>query len=357
MAQKRKSSWLALEWTGTVLFGLLPDCRPVNLWLSKVFYLFYNKFVFPDLKSPRYFNEKLMALKNSEEARDPLRARVTDKELVKHHVTETLGPGHVAPTLAVLKTAREVDGFDFPLPCVVKPTHSSQEVLHLSDRQPTGQERRLLKYWLWKSYFAASREPNYRRLDKKLIVEPVIGKAFGEVEDIKVLCFHGRPKLIQVDHGRYREHRRDYFDSEGRRLPVTMRKPAADLPFPHAGKLAEIVGAAARLSAGFAFIRVDFYVVEGRLLVGELTSFPTNCTIPFQPLSADMTIARLFDEPDLEVTPALFESAAIVEFPPRPAREAGPSVAGEGDVVAFPAAAAIDSSTSSALPATASIQR
>lgn len=336
MAPKRNQSWLVGEWIATVIFGVLPDTRIVNDFLSRIFYFFYNRYKFPNLSNPRYFNEKLINLKISDEARDPLRARVTDKELVKEHVTAMFGPGYVVPTLAVIRSTHDIDTYVFPLPCVVKPTHSSQEVMCL-DRQPNDEERRTLKYWLRKSYFKANREPNYRHLEKKLIVEPVLGGAFGGIEDVKVLCFHGRPKLIQVDHGRYAEHRRDYFDIKGRALPISMRKPTANLAFPFPEKLEQILSMAARLSAGFSFIRADFYVVDGRILVGELTSFPTNCTVPFQPLSADLIIARLFDEPDLEVSPETFTGADVVAFPA--GAQDGTRVAippGEAQVVPFP---------------------
>ncbi len=313
MTPKRKQSWLLLEWIGTIVFGLFPDTRFFNDKLSRVIFIFTNWLAIPDLKNPRYFNEKLMALKNSEEAYAPLRTRVTDKELVKDYVTELLGPGHVVPTLAILRTAAEVDTFAFPLPCVVKPTHSSQEVMIFRECQPDAKQRGLLKYWLWKSYFAANREPNYSKLEKKLIVEEVIGGGLGVVEDVKVLCFNGKPKMIQVDYGRYDDHRRDYFDLTGALLPVEMRKPAARLPFPFPDKLPRILDIAARLSAGFSFIRVDFYIAGEAILIGELTSFPTNCTVPFKPESADLTIARLFDEPDLEITPQLFEASAAVD--------------------------------------------
>lgn len=310
MVPKRKTKWLIGEWLGTVVFGPIPDHPAFNRFYAVVAYAWFNGLRLPDLRRPRTFNEKLIGLKLSDEARAPIRTTITDKALVKDHVTRIIGPGHVVPTLAILRTPQEIDTFVFPLPCVVKPTHSSQEVMHLDAAQPTDEERRLLKYWLKKSYFDANREPNYRNLEHKIIVEPVIGGAFGAIADVKILCFHGRPKLIQIDHNRFDGHGRDYFDIEGRRLPIEMRKPAANMPFAHADELPRMLEMARALSAGFSFLRVDFYVDAGHLLIGELTSFTTNCTIPFRPASADLLIARLFDEPDLEISPAAFAAAS-----------------------------------------------
>jgi hypothetical protein len=328
---KRKQSWLALEWMGTKLFGLLPDARVVNSALSRIFYIVYNWSV-PNLSHPSRFNEKMLAMKLSAEGARPDRARISDKELMKDHVAAILGLGRTPQTLAVIRSQRQLDRFHFPTPCVVKPTHSSQEVMYLDKAQPTPRQRAVLRYWLSKDYFAASREPNYRGLEKKLIVEAVIGSAFGAVEDIKVLCFHGRPKLIQVDYGRYREHRRDYYDMQGRLLPLQMRKPRAGQAFPFPERLAEIAEIAVALSRGFSFLRVDLYVADGAVLVGELTSFPTNCTVPFRPLAADLVIARLFEEPDLEISPAL-----LAESGPAASRSRRGAQAAAGQVVIFPA--------------------
>jgi hypothetical protein len=63
--------------------------------------------------------------------------------------------------------------------------------------------------------------------------------------------------------------------------------------------------------------------------------------VPFQPLSADLIIARLFDEPELELSPALFGGADIVDLPEAiAAREAAqrPALTGDATVLPFPAA-------------------
>lgn len=305
MAEKRALSWLALEWFGTVVLGVLPDTKRVNEALARLFYWAYNR-ALPDLVSPRGFNERLIRLKLSEEARDPVRGRVTDKELLKDHVNRLAGPGHVVPTLAVLRSAEEVDRYEFPAPCVVKPTHSSQEVLCLRAGQPTAAERRKMKYWLWKSYFSASREPNYKNLEHKLIVEPVIGGAFGLLEDVKVWCFHGRPKLIQVDHDRHSHHQRDLFSVEGALLPIERLAPRAGRPFAYEKQLPELLRLSRILSMGFSFVRIDFYVVGDAILVGEISSFADGCVSPFKPASADAIVGRLFDEPDLPLGPDAF---------------------------------------------------
>lgn len=314
MIPKRRRWWLALEWFGTAVFSLVPDIRIVNRIIAQLFYYTYNK-SFADLVSKRLFNERLIALKLDPVSGDPLRTQVTDKELVKAYVRATLGEGRSVPTAAVLRRAADVESFVFPLPCVVKPTHSSQEVMFLVEAQPSPEERAALRYWLRKSYFVANREPNYKRLEKKLIVEPLLGGEPGQLKDIKVFCYHGKPKLIQIDHARFGKHLRDFFDLDGRPLAMQMRKPRAHEPFPYPEKLAEIAEAAAKLSAPFNFIRADFYVWGDQVLVGELTSFPGNCTQPFRPLEAEQLLARWFDDPDEAIPASLYAAQTKAEAP------------------------------------------
>ncbi len=303
----RTRSWLFLEWLGTAVLGALPDTRAVNSAIAQMFYFTFNKRL-PNLREPRTFTDHLINLKLSDEARDPRRVAVTDKELVKEFVTRTIGPGHVIPTAAILKTPEEIDACVFPLPCVVKATHSSQEVMALSEAQPDESQRRTLKYWLRKSYFDANREPNYKTLEHKLIVEPLIGGAFGDIHDIKVLCFNGRAKLVWIDYDRFTEHTRDFFTLDGEYVPVSYRRRSVGRPFPYPEQLADLKAFSEKLSAGFSFMRVDFYIIDGKLLVGELTSFISNCVMTFQPPHAEIAFGRLFDEPDADVFRLLHEA-------------------------------------------------
>jgi hypothetical protein len=310
MQPQRKRSHLALELLGTVLFGWMPDWRFVNEGVAQLYYWWINGRR-ADLKNPQSFNEKMILSKLSAEGRSQARRTITDKEFVKTRVTALIGPGHVVPTLAILRTIGEIDRFEFPLPCVVKPTHSSQEIMVFETAQPTRDQRRSLKYWLIKSYFSANREPNYKGLEHKLIVEPVVGGAFGSIDDIKVFCFHGRPKLIQIDRGRFRgEHRRDFYDVDGQFLPIEIKYPSEGAPFDYRAQLHEIVALSRTLSAGFDFLRVDFYISGGEVIVGELTSYPSNCVHDIRPPEADRIVAALFEDPDLPITPEAFGMAA-----------------------------------------------
>ena len=48
---------------------------------------------------------------------------------------------------------------------------------------------------------------------------------------------------------------------------------------------------AEKLSSGIPFVRVDFYLVAGKIYVGELTFTPGGGSDPYSPLEKDLEIA------------------------------------------------------------------
>jgi len=52
---------------------------------------------------------------------------------------------------------------------------------------------------------------------------------------------------------------------------------------------------AEKLSDGIPFVRVDFYLVDGKVYVGELTFTPGGGSDPFYPLEKDLEIASWVD--------------------------------------------------------------
>lgn len=282
----------------------VPDSPRGNYAISQYRY-FLDNFRFANLKNPKGFPEYLMRVKLSETARNPLFQRVSDKELVKDYVHERTGPGNAVETLGILRTNSEIDSFSFPKNSVAKATHLSGAVVFVRDEQPSVDERDEMKAWLATNYFHLNREPNYKNLEPKVIIEPFIGVGDQPPEDVKVHCFHGEPRFIQVDYGRHREHLRDFYDLEGRRLEMTFWKPPAKKEFPYREKIQKMIEISRPLSQGFDFLRVDFYVVEDGVLVGELTHFPTNCVIHFEPREMDEVVGRMIGDPSVAFDPRL----------------------------------------------------
>ena len=152
------------------------------------------------------WNDVFYRLKTTDEILDPLRVFVSDKELVKIYIKATVGDEYNVPTIAVLHSPDEVDGYEFPARCCIKPTHASAQ--YILRRQ--GEPHRLANASRAGSvynYYRAGRERNYKTLKPKVIVEPLVFDS-TDLSDYRFFCVNGVPKLIQVDMDRHTHHTR-----------------------------------------------------------------------------------------------------------------------------------------------------
>lgn len=277
-------------------FRWLPDTNLVNLVFSEVGY--FRRFGrFANVRNPRCFNEHLMRLKCSDEMRRPLRTFVSDKELVKIYVRGCLGDGYTPRTLAILRHPDEIDRYAFPPRFAAKPAHGFNDVIIKNGKPVTAADRAAMKRWIGESYFHRGREPQYRFIEPKVIVEELIGEGDTVPVDIKVYCFHGVVRFIEADFDRFNELRRDLYDAEGKPLDIEFLFPRSGRPLPCPELLPELRRVAETLAADLSFVGVDLYVVGQRILVGELTSTPENCNATFRPAEGGRLLGRFFARP------------------------------------------------------------
>jgi hypothetical protein len=279
--------------------GALPSNRTGDtLFSAALFYKYHGRW--PNLRSPRLFNEHMLRLKLSPAAIDPLRQFVTDKEHVKLYVRATVGEIHNVATFAVHRRLEDAGAYAYPVPCVVKPTHLSGEVIIRRDEYALIDPDTLGR-WFGARYYPLKREPNYRYLAPKVIVEECVpfGGADGP-DDFKLFCFFGRAQFVQLDEGRFGAHRRRIYARDWTPLPFTLtRAPSEVRPAPP--NLAALIDIAERLAAPFEFMRVDLYSDGSRILVGELTSYPGNCASPLIPFEYNEVLGPLFTDQRADV--------------------------------------------------------
>ncbi|MBI1262220.1 MAG: hypothetical protein GC184_10895 [Rhizobiales bacterium] len=214
-----------------------------------------------------YMNDVLSALKTSGELANPLRVFTTDKEFVKLYIKAKVGDEYNVPTLAVLKSSREVDDYPFPEHCFIKPTHSSGDFLY---HEPgVTLDRAEIKSWFGINFYEKMREANYKDLKPKVIVEPII---FGnkDLTEYKIHCWRGEAKVATVVQNRFSDRTVTEFDMNWDFLPIDKGyKQVPDMPKP--ANFDEMIQVTQTLAADFGLVRVDIFNDGKTLYVGELT--------------------------------------------------------------------------------------
>lgn len=271
-------------------------------------------------RKPRTFREKVR-YKMLRDHRD-LIVTFADKAAVRDHVASVIGERYLPRAYAIVDDPRALAAMQWPDAYVVKPTHGSGAAIVVSPTAPADArlpESRwgwvyrhvrpehvtpqalaaIAEGWLAKLY---GRGPNhewvYGRMPRRVIVEELLAGADGAIpDDYKFFVFHGRCAFIQVDSGRFGIRTQDFYRPDGSRVPMSGGPPWADPERPLPAHLGEMVRLAERLGAETDFVRVDLYDVDGRIVFGELTSFPAGGDSPFDPEEFNTEFGRPWTVP------------------------------------------------------------
>lgn len=238
----------------------------------------------PNLNNPRTFNEKLAWIKLN--VRDPLMVICADKYAMRDYVRQKAGPDYLIPLLGVYEKPEEIPFEYLPPPFVLKVTHASHGNFFCMDKHSFNQQKaiRFLRHHLKINAYYYDCEWPYKDVPPRIVCERVLFEEGNCLpKDFKFLCFNGEPLLIQVDVDRFGDHRENYYDKDWTLLPVVTDLPNADGDIPPPARFEEMKNIARTLSQPFDFARIDFYFIDGRVYVGEITFFPGGGSAPFVP--------------------------------------------------------------------------
>lgn len=243
----------------------------------------------PDLVNPRTFNEKINWLKLH--YHDPLITKCCDKYAVKDYVTGVIGEGYAVPTIAAWKRPEDIDLSALPDKFVLKVNWSSGYNIIVPDKKAFDPNKALKKLTAWmqpeaNSYYYAFNW-GYKHMKPVAYAEQYIEEMGGQVYDYKLFMVNGKFRFMFIATDRYKGETSltyDFFDSDFKRYPFFYGKGGhAKAPLERPAHFNEMVTAAEMLAAPFPFVRVDFYEIGDRIMVGEMTFYTGGGMLPFDP--------------------------------------------------------------------------
>ena len=229
--------------------------------------------------------------------RDPLLTVTSDKFALRAHVEGRLGPGHLPELYAVLDSPDDLLSLSLPPRYVVKATHGSGMTALVTGDDAATRSKLVerARKWLALPYWRKNGEWGYRGIRPRLVVEELLDAGDGEVPpDWKFLCVGGKAALVPVDFDRFTGHTRNFYDPDGRPVSLRMHYPQGPrIPLPPSfGRMREL---AEQLAKDFDFVRVDLYALaHDRIVVGELTHYPTGGNKSFDPPEWDAKLGALW---------------------------------------------------------------
>ncbi|HTT85961.1 MAG TPA: ATP-grasp fold amidoligase family protein [Acidimicrobiales bacterium] len=244
------------------------------------------------------FHQKL--LRKMALDRRPLLTTFSDKVAVRDYVARVVGSQVLTRLYAVVTDPAALDLSTLPTQFVVKPSHASGMVWIVEDRDAL--DRRLLvatsRGWLATRYADVEQEWAYRRVQARIVIEELLLDADGHIPpDYKFFVFHGRACLVQVDTDRFGVRRRTLFRPDWTPVDARLTYPPAEPAPSRPDALDEMTRIAEALGQETDFVRVDLYDVDGRVVFGELTSYPGGARKVFTPESFDVELGRCCTTP------------------------------------------------------------
>ncbi|MBT9189029.1 ATP-grasp fold amidoligase family protein [Zobellia russellii] len=256
-----------------------------------------------NFNNPKSLNEKINWLKLYD--RTPLHTQCADKYAVRDYVKSKIGEEFLVPLYLQTEDVTQINENTInKRPCIIKTNHDSGGGIFVTEETNINWAgvRDSLKDRMSKNYFRTSREWQYKKIKPCIIVEQLLMDKNGNIPmDYKLHCFNGNVRMIQVDMGRGTDHHhRNWYDVNWNREPYKWSSPKGngkytDPSIEDAEKpktLEKMILLSQKLSEPFAYVRVDWYDIDGVLFFGELTFHHDGGLQPILPKEWDYTLGK-----------------------------------------------------------------
>jgi hypothetical protein len=219
----------------------------------------------------------------------PLARQLTDKQTAKEWVVQQLGEGYSPITLAILDRPEQLQNFEFPATCVIKPTQLSGAVVIRHEGEPLPLPE--IVRWFSTQHYRTQRERNYRAIRPRVLVETLIPMPFREY---RVLCLRGEPRVIKPRTPRVegimppKNTADTCLDAQGRALNCDFSSGCGSNPdgvrlLEPPQHFAHMLELACQLSRDLLFVSVDMFHTPQGIKIGEMTLVPCNGVLGYSP--------------------------------------------------------------------------
>ncbi|TBW12777.1 hypothetical protein E0E50_02505 [Azotobacter chroococcum subsp. isscasi] len=282
---------------------LLHHRLPDQLFYQRQYFLLYGRHC--NFKRPQHFTEKIF---HRMRYPSPIFSVLADKVCARDYIAKTVGSQYL-PTRYLVCEQVTLETFEtLPDSFAMKANHSAGQVILVADKHRENLQRlaQTANMWLKKDYSRTFREKHYASIQPRIIFEKALLSNGKPPDDYKFNVFNdatGNPPyvFIQVMQGRFKNLTQNLFLEDWSAAPFNRveKKPSTDPHLSYPPKeLPEMLDIAKRLAAPFNYLRVDLYLYDGKIYVGELTFTPAAGELKLSPPEWDLILGRKFGWPE-----------------------------------------------------------
>jgi len=230
-----------------------------------------------DLHHPKTLTEKINWYKLFYCPQNQLIIQCSDKYTVRRYLEERGLGEYLSELIGVWDDPEQIDWDMLPSRFALKNSNGCgynivcKDKDHLDERET----KLLLRKWLREHFGYYNAEPHYEAGKKRIICEQYIESTHLLPIDYKIHCMNGMPRVMQVcDERTAKETKYFYYDMEGHPFSFGKYPQSSDMNI-SAEMLADMNRICRIIAPDFPYVRIDFFVNNGKLQLGELTFSPS----------------------------------------------------------------------------------
>jgi len=254
-----------------------------------------------NLDNPQTLTEKIQWLKLN--VHEDFHTVCADKYAARQ-IWEKYGNDGLIPLLFMAYDWKDIKKENIPNePCIVKCNSGSGEYQIIRDKNNVDYERLRsnCRRWLAENYYYNSQEWQYKNIEPCIIVEKLLQDKNGKIpNDYKLHCINGKVVFVYCSVDREGKNYRSIYTPTWERMDMEWVAPqdhkgyfGADIEKPKT--FSRMVEIAEDIAKKFAYVRVDFYDVDGKLYYGEITLHHGSGFDTFEPEKYDLQYGEMLD--------------------------------------------------------------
>lgn len=230
-----------------------------------------------NLCHPKTFTEKINWYKLFYCPKNDLIIQCSDKYTVRSYL-EGLGLGdYLSELVGVWDSPDQINWDELPRKFALKNSNGCGYNIVCKDKAYLDEKetKKLLNKWLKEHFGYYNAEPHYEVGKKSIICEKYIEGEHLLPIDYKIHCMNGVPKVMQVcDERTAKDTKYVYYDMEGHPLSFGKYPQKSNMDISQE-MLADMNRICRIIAPDFPYVRIDFFVNDLRLQMGELTFSPS----------------------------------------------------------------------------------
>lgn len=237
----------------------------------------------PDFENPKDLIEKIFWLQLNTDT--TLWTKCADKYRMREYVSECGLSDYLPKLVGHWDTAEDLSIEGLPSSFILKTNHGCETCFIVRDGQCDIEEiKKVFEKWLSIPFGYSGGQLHYTHIKPCIIAEELLIPSEQDKKispnsliDYKVYCFNGKPEAIWVAYNRMHGGvNMALYDLNWNAMPEKLvsgsyYKFNPDVAIPKPACLDEMLNLASILSKPFPEVRCDFYVINDRPYIGELT--------------------------------------------------------------------------------------